>query len=369
MSLYRTAGGPRQALHAAAIERDRRRGVRGPYNGGIDAPDLLEWLATEFGNERLWSPSQLEDFAKCPWAYFSKRLLRIEKLDDVDEDIDAATRGSLLHAALKDFYDSASARIGGAVFLREPDTTWARELAKASIASAIASYADKGRLGHPALRDAKRSELERIVVTFLEWEIRLHEDMLDPKTKKRNAPRMVRTAVESHELGFTDMVYEHDGVRIRYRGSIDRVEVSVDERADGVGYIVAADYKSTKGSTPGAGEPSAWDDKVVLQVPLYAYALSKLRPASELARAGYLTLKNPGAAQTLDLVEIDKKSQEVLPQPDAQDRWTAALHAAVDHVKRARSGEFPAHPPGGCTCPTWCHGRDICRIPGGPVSR
>ena len=369
MSLYRTAGGPRHALHAAAIERERRRGVPSPYNGGIDAPDLVAWLATEFGNERLWSPSQLEDFAKCPWAYFSKRLLRIEKLEDVDEDIDAATRGSLLHAALKQFYDSASVRVGGAVFLRESDKAWARELAKASIASAIASYADKGRLGHPALRDAKRSELERIIVTFLEWEIQLHEDMLDPKTRKRTAPAMVRSAVESHELAFTDMIYEHDGVRIRYRGSIDRVEVSVDDRADGVDYIVAADYKSSESSTPGAGKPSAWHDKVVLQVPLYAYALSKLRPTSELARAGYLTLKKPGPAQTLDLVKIDKKSQEVLPQPDAQDKWTAALHAAIDHVKRARSGEFPAGPPGECTCPPWCHGRDICRIPGGPVSQ
>jgi ATP-dependent helicase/DNAse subunit B len=369
MSLYRTAGGPRQALHVATIERDRRRGVMGPYNGRIEAPDLVAWLATEFGNERLWSPSQLEDFAKCPWAYFSKRLLRLEKLEDVDEDIDAATRGSLLHAALKEFYDSASAHVGGAVFLREPDKAWARELAKASIASAIASYADKGRLGHPALRDAKRSELERIVLGFLEWEIQLHEDMLDPKTRKKNAPRMVRTAVESHELAFTDMIYEHDGVRIRYRGSIDRVEVSNDDRVDGVSYLVVADYKSSESSTPGGGRKAAWQEGVVLQVPLYAHALMKLRPTSELARAGYLTLKKPWTAHVLELVEIDRKSGEVLPQPDVESQWTAALHAAIDHVKRARSGAFPANPPGECTCPSWCHGRDICRIPGGPVSR
>jgi hypothetical protein len=274
----------------------------------------------------------------------------------------------LLHAALKQFYDSASVRIGGAVFLLPEDKAWAFELARASIASTIASFADGGRLGHPALRDAKRSELERIIVKFLDWEIGLHKDMLDPKTKKINAPRMVRTAVESHELKFTDMFYEHDGVRIRYGGWIDRIEVSNDERAAGVDYIVAADYKSTGSSTPGGGRKAAWLEGVVLQVPLYAYALSKLRPTSELARAGYLTLKSPGAAQTLELVRIDRKSQEVLPQPDAQDQWTAALHAAINHVKRARSGEFPAAPPGACTCPPWCHGRDICRIPGGPVS-
>jgi len=368
MSLYRTAGGPEQALHAATIERERLRGVRSPHNGSIDAPDLTAWLETEFGNERLWSPSQLEEFAKCPWAYFSKRLLRIEKLEDVNEDIDAATRGSLLHAALKEFYDSASVRVGGAVFLRESDKVWARELAKSSIAAAIASYPDKGRLGHPALREAKRAELERIIVTFLEWEIQMHEDMLDPKTKKVNAPKMIRSAVESHELAFTDMIYEHDGVRIRYRGSIDRVEVSVDERADGVDYIVAADYKSSKSATPGAGRNAAWEEGVVLQVPLYAYALSQLRHTAEIARAGYLTLKNPEPAQTLDLVKFDKKLQEVSPQPGEQDKWAAALHAAIDHVKRARLGDFPAGPPGECTCPPWCHGRDICRIPGGPVS-
>jgi len=224
----------------------------------------------------------------------------------------------------------------------------------------------RGRLGHGSLLEAKRSEYTRTVRGYLEWEIALHEEMKIPNARKK-APYMIQTAVESHELEFADMVYEHDGVRIRYRGSIDRVEVSIDERVGEGKYLVAADYKTTESSTPGGGRPAAWGEGVVLQVPLYAFALSKMRRDSQIARAGYLALTKPKSVLALELYKIDKKTAEVIEVNDADDKWTAALHFAIEHVKRARRGEFPARPPGKCTCPPWCHGRDICRIPGGPV--
>ncbi|MBK5186674.1 MAG: PD-(D/E)XK nuclease family protein [Gemmatimonadaceae bacterium] len=365
--LYRTLDGPARAIHAATIERERMDRVPSRYNGRIESPDLLEWLATEFGDDRLWSPSQLEDFAKCPWAYFSKRLLRIEKLEEPDGDVDPATRGSLLHEALKRFYDGARTRVGGPVFLAAKDRAWAMELATESVAAVVSAYAVRGRLGHASLLDAKRSEFTRIVLGYLAWEIDLHEEMFIPNARKK-APYMIRTGVEAHELRFDDMVYERDGVRIRYRGSIDRVELSVDDRVGEAQFIVAADYKTTVGSTPGGGKASAWADGVVLQIPLYALALSRLHPDAHLARAGYLALKTPRPVLQLDLVNIDKRSSEAAPVPNGDDKWQQALDFAVAHVKRARNGEFPAAPPGKCTCPPWCHGRDICRIPGGPVS-
>ncbi len=367
LSLYGNVDGPARALHAATIESARIDNSPSLYNGRIEAPDLVARLATEFGDDRLWSPSQLEDFAKCPWAYFSKRLLRIEKLDEPDEDVDPATRGSVLHAALKHFYDSARVRVNGPVFLEAIDSAWAMELAERCVADIVAEFAARGRLGHRALLEAKRSEFTRIVCGYLTWEIAHHGEMTTPNARKK-APYMIRTAVESHELAFDEMIYERDGVRIRYRGTIDRVEVSIDDRVGDAKYIVAADYKTTKSSTPGMGRPAAWEEGVVLQVPLYALALQKMMPESHLARASYLALTKPEAVLQLELVNIDKKTMEAISVSEAEDQWQAALDSVVSHVKRARSGEFPAGPPGKCTCPPWCHGRDICRIPGGPVS-
>jgi ATP-dependent helicase/nuclease subunit B len=367
IALYRALDGAQLALHAATIEYARLDKVPSRYNGRIEAPDLVAWLAREFGDDRLWSATQLEDFAKCPWAYFSKRLLRIEKLNDPNEDVEPATRGSLLHDALKLFYDSARDRVGGPVFLEADDSAWAMDLATASVSRIVADYAARGRLGHGALLEAKRGEYTRIVCGYLKWEIALHEEMKIPNARKK-APYMIRTGVESHELAFDDMVYEHDGVRIRYRGHIDRVEVSIDERAGEGKYIVAADYKTTRGSTPGGGRAAAWGEGVVLQVPLYALALSRMRKDAQIARAGYLALTKPASVLALELYKIDKTTAEVVEIDNADDKWTGALHYAIEHVKRARRGEFPASPPGKCTCPPWCHGRDICRIPGGPVS-
>lgn len=365
--LYSTAEALSHAVHGATIERIRETSRLTRYDGRIESPDLQAVLATEFGDDRHWSPTQLEELAKCPWAYFSKRVLKLDAPSDPDEDMDAATRGSVLHLALNRFYDDAKAHVGGPVFLLESDRKWAEPMLVAALDRALAESSWKW-LGHPVLRPAHRAELLRILGGYLTWEMELHHDMTDPKTRKRNAPKMVRTGADAHELKFENMVFEKDGVRIRYRGSIDRVDVSVDDRVESGRFIAAIDYKSTEWSTPGGGNKKAWGEGVVLQVPLYAHALRTLRPEQEIARVEYQALKNPKQVHSLELYTIDKKTRKVEEDEEAVAEWQGALDHAVAHVKRARGGEFSADPPQTCSCPPWCHGRDICRIPGGPRS-
>jgi hypothetical protein len=190
--------------------------------------------------------------------------------------------------------------------------------------------------------------------------------MTDPATRKRNAPAMIRTGVDAHEVAFEDMVYERDGVRLRFRGFIDRVEVSVDDRVGDTRFVAATDYKTSQSATPGGGEKAAWDDGVVLQVPLYAYALTQLYPGHEVARVGYATLQRPQDVHMLQLYTFDKKAKRADQNVAALAQWEQALGAALAHVRRARAGDFPAAPPPSCSCPPWCHGRDVCRVPGGP---
>jgi hypothetical protein len=219
-------------------------------------------------------------------------------------------------------------------------------------------------VGHPALRVARLADVQRIARGFLQWEIELHEDMYSSRARK--APPMIRTGAAEHEVKFDDMIFERDGIRLRFRGSIDRVEVSVDERIPGTKFVAASDYKTSIWSTPGSGKKDAWDDGVVLQVPLYAYALSKLRPDYKVARVDYLSLKNPEHVHLLQLYTFDKKSGKAKEDDDATAKWQHALDGAIHQIKRVRAGEFPAGPPPSCNCPPWCHGRDICRVPGGP---
>lgn len=363
--LYASAAALDQAVHGATMERIRATKALSRYNGKIESEPLREWLAGEFGNDKLWSPTQLEEFAKCPWAYYAKRVLRLEKLEDPDEDMDPATRGTVLHLALRRFFESAKTHVRGPVFLLESDWEWAEPALNNALDTALEENSWKW-LGHPVLELAHRAELWRILRGFIQWEMEQHHDMTDPACRKKKEPNMVRMGADEHELAFDNMVFERDGVRIRYRGSIDRVDVSVDDRAPDRRFIAAIDYKSSKYSTPGGGEKKAWADGVVLQVPLYAHALATLRPGHEIARVEYQTLKSPGRVHSLELFTISKKTRQVEVDDGAESGLQGALDHAIGHVRRARAGEFPVGPPPSCNCPPWCHGRDICRVPGGP---
>lgn len=351
---------------AARSERRRQAGVACVENGSIEDPALIAWLAERFGDERVWSPTQLESFAKCPWAYFSGRVLRLEKREDPDTEMDPAVRGGILHDALHRFYDAAVLHRGGEpVLLREEDRGWAEPVLEASLDRALAAAGDEEWLGLPALRRARREDLRRLLRRYLEFEIEHADDLHNPRT---NAGGTLRTGVAEHEKAIDGIVLERDGVRFRFRGFIDRVEVGIDERlaGDPKRYVAAVDYKSSKASTPGAGKAAAWKDGVVLQVPLYAYALSRMGEGAQVARVEYRSLRPPDIVHSLELVTIDKKSGELVQQPDAAAKLDAALDAAAAYVRDMREGRFPVKPASSCGCPPWCHGRDICRVPGGP---
>ena len=363
--LYTEPGLRDQAVHAARVEWGRRSGRLSPWNGLIEDPALLAHLVAEFGDDRLWSPTQLESYAKCPWSYLSARLLGLDRLGDPDEEMDAATRGSLLHDALRRFYQRAQARTGGPVFLLGTDLDWAQPMMIEALDESLADARGRKWLGNVLLLPAKREELRRMLERFLEWEVQEHEDMAN--TRKKNAPRRVRTAVAEHEVGFTDVVLDRGGVRFRFRGSVDRVEIGVDERIDDPGrFIAAVDYKTTRYAVPGAGAKEAWADGVVLQVPLYAYALARMRPDTETARVEYRAVKKPDSVHALELYQFDKSTGAAVRNGEAVALMDAALDRVAEHVLRARRGEFPAAPPDSCGCPSFCHAIEICRVAGGP---
>jgi hypothetical protein len=345
------------------MELARRAGVPSPYNGRIEDPALRAWLLVEFGDARVWSPTQLESYAKCPWAYFSGRLLRVEKREEPEQELDPVTRGVVLHDALARFFARAAERVGGPVLLRPPDLAWARGFALAALDDAVAAAGAETWLGHPAMREAKRDELRRTVEGYLAFEAEYNEKMFNNRSPNAH---LLRTGAAAHELAFEDAVLERGGLRIRFRGTMDRVDVAVDDRISDNRFVSAVDYKSSLGGVPGGGADEAWDDGVVLQVPLYAHALAALRAGARVARVQYRTLRPPQVAHSLELYKVDRKTKILHEQADGRARLEGALDAVVAHVRAARDGAFPAAPKASCGCPPFCHAWDICRVKGGP---
>ena len=277
--------------------------------------------------------------------------------------MDPRTFGTVLHDALARFFDAEFARRGEPVLLLKGDRAEAIPRLRAALDAALDASGETDWLGHPSLAPAKRANMARMLTRYLEFEIAYNEKLFNNRT---NNAFVLRTGVERHELSFTDAVLERGGVRFRFRGTIDRVEVGIDERVESSHYVAAVDYKSSKYAAPGGGKKKAWDEGVVLQVPLYAHALSALRPGTVVSRVEYRALKQREAVHSLQLVSVDRKAKTLRTGGEEETRMDAALDAVVRHVQGVRGGAFPADPPPSCGCPSFCHARDICRVAGGP---
>jgi ATP-dependent helicase/DNAse subunit B len=358
-----TPAAAEHAGYAARVELDRARATLSPWNGQIVEPALVARLTAQFGDDYLWSPTQLESYAKCPWAYFSSKLLRVEERKDPEDEMDPKTYGSVVHDALRRFYDGEYTRRGGPVLLRAEDEGEAIPRLHAALEEALEATGETAWLGHPSLAPAKRANMIRTLTRYLAFEIEYNEKLFKNNTKNGY---ILRTGVETHELSFREVVLERGGIQFRFRGTIDRVEVGIDERVESSRYVAAVDYKSSKYAAPGGGNKKAWDEGVVLQVPLYAHALTTLRPGSVVSRVEYRALKQRETLHSLQLVSVNRKTKELRTGGDEQEQMEAALDAVVRHVKQVRGGAFPAEPPPTCGCPSFCHARDICRVAGGP---
>jgi hypothetical protein len=278
--------------------------------------------------------------------------------------MDAATRGSLLHDALSRFFDHAAGRFGSPVLLRAEHAAAAIPLAEQSLDEALEDARGKRWLGSELLLGPKRLELWRILRGYLEWEIEQNERMF--VSGRGGLPRRIRTGVHSHEMVLGEIEFCRGDIRIKFRGFVDRVEVGIDTRFDAGCYVAAVDYKTTVWSCPGAGKGAAWTDGVVLQVPLYAEALKARFPGAKTARVEYRALKGKKVVHQLELYEFDKNSHRAVGDEEGEAKLEAALDAVADHVRTARSGQFPVRPAESCGCPSFCHAIEICRVAGGP---
>ncbi len=74
------------------------------YKGILKDRDNLKSLADRFPKNFNYSPTLLEDYLSCPFQFIFKRIFKIDDLE-LDEDMDAITRGNLLHRIMESFYN------------------------------------------------------------------------------------------------------------------------------------------------------------------------------------------------------------------------------------------------------------------------
>lgn len=224
-----------------------------------------------FGN-RQYSISQLETYAKCPFKFFSERVLGIEPIEEPTEDIEAIEMGRLLHSILYEFYttlrekkiqlvgcDDEKFKLAEKIIFEIAE----KQLQTTAFKSPVTFYEKEKILGIGGNRK------ESILSRFLEVERNGPaspaggDDDFIPKFFEVSFGRLNES--ESDKILSDSNPVIIDGIRLR--GKIDRIEVNEKIKSFNI-----VDYKL------GGAKPTFDDLKngISLQLPVYLYAASQL---------------------------------------------------------------------------------------------
>jgi ATP-dependent helicase/nuclease subunit B len=175
------------------------------------------------------SVTEIETWQRDPYAIYAKHILKLPKLNDLDQETDAADYGTLVHAGLH-------------IFFREHGNQWppdATERMRRALRRALAEF-----FAHPALEAWWEPRLERIA----DWVATTEET-------RRRGTTLIEVATEKTGL----LEIQRPGRHFTLVGRADRI----DRRLDGS--LAILDYKT--GVSPSQKEV---ESGIAPQLPLLA---------------------------------------------------------------------------------------------------
>jgi RecB family exonuclease len=289
---------------------------------------VSEPVLAELAAVGSFSPSALESYLTCPFAWFVDRIVRVEDLETL---VDDRLVGQLMHTALSDIYQKL--RSVGALPLTAGDLPFAQAVAAEAIEALAAGNECPGT---PAERRLTEHRLKRVAANLFAMEI---------------AAGNSRTVSDTElEVGGEDGV---DVGGLALRGRIDRV----DETAGGDLFVI--DYKSN--SLPEKRQIGTADG---LQLPLYMLALGAERPGRQVAGGMYLSPKKIQASGVLragceSAAGADRRACRVIEDDEVGGLLQDALALAREAAEGIRSGRIA--PLRDRDCPGWCRLGPVCR--------
>ncbi|VAX20862.1 ATP-dependent nuclease, subunit B [hydrothermal vent metagenome] len=324
---------------AVKIDQFRNENPLAPssYNGSLFADSLEEeeTLKTELLNmqTKAYSVSQLETYTACPFRYFLERVLKVEIVEEPDEEMEAVEIGSLLHAILFEFYVTVRKKniiirnCSDNVFKIAEDLIF--EIAEKRVSetthnSPFAFFEEEKILG---INSERKNSL---LYKFLLYE---RED------NSNRIPNYFEVSFglkdsEHDELLYSDEPLNYDGVRLR--GKIDRIDVNKNSNT-----FEVIDYKSgSKKVTKAEIEKGT-----SLQLPVYIWAVKTL--LSEKLDEEYLpkamsiyNLKFQEGYFGRNSVSLSRKKDF-----DPTEALNELVEIALEHVKKSvdniLEGNFP----------------------------
>jgi ATP-dependent helicase/DNAse subunit B len=286
-----------------AIADRSRRDEFSAFEGIMSSEVAAARLLDRFGPGHLWSPSQLETYAGCPFVFFGKQLLGLQPTPEMALANDMSRRGAVLHETLAQLY----AQLRGA---RSADSALAPEqltelvLQQFHEVLTAVSQARPGRGLSFALREIERRQIAAWAEDFAQQDAAYRKAWpsldapLEPAYFEARFGRGSRASESTADAAVsTDKPFELpvavDGVAevAQFTGQIDRIDVG---RVGESLVFNVIDYKSGKKHAVNEADIHAGKQ---LQLPLYAMAAQSLRLAGGEAvplTAGYWSVQGKG---------------------------------------------------------------------------
>ncbi|HTM53843.1 MAG TPA: PD-(D/E)XK nuclease family protein [Pirellulales bacterium] len=354
-------------LHVIASRRGRSFG---PFEGMISSPAAREVLHDRYGPERCWSPSQLEQYARCPYQFLLERVLAIEPSDELELETNYLNRGRMIHWLLAELHRRNNESSGGPC-----SPAMASQQEFASIAESLLAELVDGSTGfHPVANGLLQIDAQRVAKWLADY-YRQHqkyderwqglsepllpahfEVSFGPVRHKRDADEPVEfqdplSTVEPFEL-------DCGPETIRFSGRIDRIDLGRSGEQIVFGIV---DYKSGKPSARTSGK-SVFDGNS-LQLPLYALATEWLLSARAALpyQAAYWHIAADGIRSQDAISFHEELNGNLSASPEWRFLEKSLRRRVYSLVQGIRGGEFPMHSADD-RCTSYCSYRTVCRV-------
>jgi RecB family exonuclease len=305
-----------EGFHAAGWRRPQAR---------LAAPEVL----AELESQSSFSPSALESYCRCPFAWFVNRVVGREELET---ELDGRVLGDLIHSVLRECYRSLAS--DGLLPLTGEGVAEAEKRASSLIDELVGG---PDCPGSPAERRVAAHRLRGMAYRLF-------------RAEAESGGSLVFGAAEAW-VGSTEGV---DVGGIRVRGRIDRIDAT----PDGKGLFVL-DYKS--GAAPPA---SAIGTAEGLQLPLYLLALGAESKDAQVLGGAYVSLSEGSVSGVVDAGHeglLGPRAGKCLPLdgPGRLGLADAVLSLAKVAAEGMRAGVIAPRPDR--VCPAWCDLGPACR--------
>lgn len=341
-----------------AAANSRRADIYGPYSGY--AAGWQEVLGVDpQGDNAVWSISRLEDYLKCPFAYFLRHVLRLNVHEEAEETTEASMTGQLYHQVLVKFLSRYRGKR-----LKPEQVGHYESVLMGDFFQIIAEWNQAGKFQPGKFWRYEQQTMTKVLIKWLYYELDRQNKMIVPLRPVFfewgfGLPMASNLDCSSVETPFTLAVGDR---KVLFCGKVDRVDVAEQS------YVVY-DYK--KSGSPAVNETLELGTD--LQIPLYIAAVQQLladQAGATVKGGSYYSLEKcviqggmwvEEYQNCLGPTKITKKS--FMNHDDWQafyQKFGQRVLAAVDAID---CGCFSIVPAKGCS--HYCIGQEICRREGG----